>query len=126
MKYKLFVSSEGPETIIGLMNMSGDFIDKESRSMRFNQSEELLVFIDSILTRNNITNGDLSAIEVVKGPGSYTGLRVGLTTANFLAFSLDIPIISQREKIGKDSHFKNFVIPEYGSVPLITKSKSRL
>lgn len=50
--------------------------------------------IDNILKRNNLSTQQLHAIAVSKGPGSYTGLRIGVSTAKGLAFALDIPLLS--------------------------------
>ena len=52
------------------------------------------LFIDEILTRNDISLADLVAVAVSKGPGSYTGLRIGVSTAKGICYSLDIPLIA--------------------------------
>lgn len=57
------------------------------------QSRELLPAIDSLIKENNISLTDLTTIGVYQGPGSYTGLRVGISIANALGWSLDIPVI---------------------------------
>jgi tRNA threonylcarbamoyladenosine biosynthesis protein TsaB len=50
--------------------------------------------INELLTRNNFSIKDLEAIGVCIGPGSYTGLRIGLATAKGLSYALNIPLIS--------------------------------
>jgi len=60
----------------------------------YSHAEKLHVFIQDILKRNNLKPSDLSAISVSKGPGSYTGLRIGVSAAKGLAYALDIPLIS--------------------------------
>jgi len=60
----------------------------------YSHSKSLHVFIDSILKKSKISPKDLSAISVSKGPGSYTGLRIGVASAKGLCFALDIPLIS--------------------------------
>lgn len=55
-------------------------------------SQVLLNLIDGILKTNKLTYKDLKGIEVEKGPGSYTGLKVGASVANALGFSLNIPV----------------------------------
>lgn len=67
---------------------------KEDYSNSYSHAERLHVFIEDILRENQLTPQDLSAIAVSKGPGSYTGLRIGVSTAKGLCFSLDIPLIS--------------------------------
>ena len=66
-------------------------IDKETDT--YIHGESLTLFILEVLKEANLTETDLHAISVSKGPGSYTGLRIGLSTAKGLCFGLDIPII---------------------------------
>ena len=60
----------------------------------FKHSSHLLPLIMSCLKDSKIKKEDLHAISLSKGPGSYTGLRVGASTAKGLAFGLDIPLIA--------------------------------
>jgi tRNA threonylcarbamoyladenosine biosynthesis protein TsaB len=55
-------------------------------------SQVLLSLIKKLITKKNLRFEDLNAIEVEKGPGSYTGLKVGAAVANALAYSLNIPV----------------------------------
>ena len=57
------------------------------------QSQELLPKINKLLQFNKVKLLDLKAVAVYQGPGSYTGLRVGISVANALAWSLNIPVI---------------------------------
>lgn len=61
------------------------------------QSKELLPKIDQILKRNKVRPSDLLGIAVYQGPGSYTGLRVGISVANSLAWGLDVPVIGIKQ-----------------------------
>lgn len=56
-------------------------------------SEKLPVFIDKLLKDNVITVGELDGIAVSSGPGSFTGLRIGMSLAKGLAASTGIPLI---------------------------------
>ncbi len=67
---------------------------KEVAEESFSHSEKLHVFIDNLLKENQITYKDLNAVALSGGPGSYTGLRIGTSTAKGLCFALDIPLIA--------------------------------
>jgi len=56
-------------------------------------SKEALPRIISVFNKANITPNDLDKIIVVTGPGSFTGIRIGVTIAKTIAWSLDIPIV---------------------------------
>jgi tRNA threonylcarbamoyladenosine biosynthesis protein TsaB len=57
-------------------------------------SAKLSLLIDGLFTQTKHSYSDLSAIAVSIGPGSYTGLRIGVSTAKGLAYALDIPVIA--------------------------------
>lgn len=59
-----------------------------------NHAALLTVFIQKVLDDANCHVNDLSAIAVSKGPGSYTGLRIGVSVAKGMAYALSIPLIS--------------------------------
>ena len=60
----------------------------------YSHAEKLHVFIEEIISESNISFQDLSAIAVSQGPGSYTGLRIGVSSAKGLCYALDIPLIA--------------------------------
>lgn len=68
-----------------------DFIDQLSEK-NSHGSQVLLPLIKRILKKNGVGFTDLTSIEVEKGPGSFTGLRVGVSVANALGFVLGIPV----------------------------------
>ena len=67
---------------------------KEDNSKNYSHAESLHVFIDAVLKEANITSKDLDAIAISKGPGSYTGLRIGVSAAKGLCFAIGKPLIS--------------------------------
>jgi len=67
---------------------------KEDYDSSYSHAERLHNFIKEILAENSLELSDLDAIAVSKGPGSYTGLRIGVSAAKGLCFSLDLPLIS--------------------------------
>lgn len=67
---------------------------KEDNSKNYSHAEKLHVFINEVLQEAGVTTKDLDAIAISKGPGSYTGLRIGVSSAKGLCYSLDLPLIS--------------------------------
>lgn len=59
-----------------------------------NHASLLTVFIDEVLKEAGKSTSDLDAIAVSKGPGSYTGLRIGISTAKGMAYALNIPVMA--------------------------------
>lgn len=66
----------------------------EENSPNYSHSEQLHVFIEQAMAEASISLKDLDAVAVSKGPGSYTGLRIGVSAAKGLCFALGIPLIS--------------------------------
>ena len=67
---------------------------KEDKSKGYSHAEKLHVFIDEILKESDLKINNLDAVAISKGPGSYTGLRIGVSAAKGLCFAQDIPLIS--------------------------------
>ncbi|NNC70027.1 MAG: tRNA (adenosine(37)-N6)-threonylcarbamoyltransferase complex dimerization subunit type 1 TsaB [Flavobacteriaceae bacterium] len=67
---------------------------KESNDGNYSHGEKLHVFIEEVIREANVQLSDLKAIAVSKGPGSFTGLRIGVSAAKGLCYSLDKPLIS--------------------------------
>jgi tRNA threonylcarbamoyladenosine biosynthesis protein TsaB len=67
---------------------------KEMAEAGYSHAEKLHVFIEECIKESNISFKDLSAIAVSQGPGSYTGLRIGVSAAKGLCFALDLPLIA--------------------------------
>ncbi len=88
---------------------------REDNSPNYSHSEQLHIFIEEALKGASLTFKDISAIAVSKGPGSYTGLRIGVSAAKGLCFSLDLPLISVStlESLAKQGYEKtyDFIIP---------------
>lgn len=66
---------------------------KEIAEQGYSHAERLHVFIEEILKETKVKIQELHAVAVSKGPGSYTGLRIGVSTAKGLCYALGIPII---------------------------------
>ena len=67
---------------------------KEDNSLDYSHAERLHIYIDEVLKTAQISKNQLNAIAISKGPGSYTGLRIGVSAAKGLCFALNIPLIS--------------------------------
>lgn len=91
----------------------------------------LLQYLYDLLAADNKTWSDISAIGVFEGPGSFTGLRIGMTVVNTMADSLNIPIVGGRgdnwqdEVLLKlnDNQNQRIVLPFYGGEANITKPR---
>ena len=59
-----------------------------------NHAEKITIFIDEVMKEANVSYRDLDAIATSKGPGSYTGLRIGVSTAKGLCYAMDKPLIA--------------------------------
>jgi len=87
--------------------------------------------IDELLKDNKLDLKNLNGIVCFKGPGSFTGLRIGLTVANGLAQGLSVPVVGaegqdwQADGVGKliDGVDEHVVLPVYGGEVKITKPK---
>ena len=67
---------------------------KEFNDGTYSHAEMLHVFIKEVMAESALELKDLDAVAVSKGPGSYTGLRIGVSTAKGLCYALEIPLIS--------------------------------
>jgi tRNA threonylcarbamoyladenosine biosynthesis protein TsaB len=104
-----------------------DWVHHEWESGR-NLANELLGYVQKTLAGHDVTVKDITGIIAFEGPGSFTGLRIGLTVLNTLASSEHVPIVGvggedwiakgqQRLAGGSDD---TLVMPVYGGEPNIT------
>lgn len=90
---KLYIdTSDNKKTIVKLDK------DRLEQPTGPDKSQQVLNLINQILKKNKKTLKEITAIKVETGPGSFTGLRVGLAVANALGWTLKIPI--NGKKIG--------------------------
>lgn len=110
----------------------GKAIDKYVWQAGRNLASELLPSIDTLVTRNNMSSADLTGIIIFTGQGSFTGLRIGTTVANTLAYAYAIPVVSAEGTAWLDSGVKKienavagqYVVPKYSSPPNITQPRA--
>ena len=67
---------------------------QEDNNNKYSHAEKLHSFIDQVLAESGTLKSSLEAIAVSKGPGSYTGLRIGVSAAKGLCFAIDVPLIA--------------------------------
>lgn len=94
MAYILHIETATKACSVAL-SLNGECIAvKESVDENYSHGENLTLFIEDVFKQANIKPKDLSAVSVTSGPGSYTGLRIGVSTAKGLCYALEIPLIS--------------------------------
>lgn len=93
----LIDTSNNKEIVIGLQIDGKEDMRKKIPEHR--KSQVVLPMIEELLKEHSLTLKDITELRVHQGPGSFTGLRVGITIANTLAQLLHIPINGQ--KIGE-------------------------
>lgn len=73
---------------------NGNVIDAREDASGLSHSKLLTVFIDELLAANKMEVSSLDAIAVSEGPGSYTGLRIGVSAAKGLCYGMSLPLIA--------------------------------
>jgi tRNA threonylcarbamoyladenosine biosynthesis protein TsaB len=73
---------------------NGNLVVLKESNEGFNHSKSLTVFIEELFLEKDLKINSLDAVAVSKGPGSYTGLRIGVSVAKGLCYGLNIPLIS--------------------------------
>ena len=94
MAFILNIETATKNCSVSLANEGKTIACKEIAEQNFSHAEKLHVFIEELLQENNLTYKDLKAIAVSQGPGSYTGLRIGVSSAKGLCYALNIPLIA--------------------------------
>jgi len=126
----LTVRTDNPEAEVGL------YADQQELAYEtWHAHRELSVTLHqkilALLQDHNKQLSDLEGIVGFAGPGSFTGLRIGLTVANALAYSLDIPILATKGEAWRTDGItrlqqgerQEVALPEYGAPVHITTQK---
>ena len=125
-------TSQDPVEIC-LLNSDGKVVAEKKWRAERTLAKSLLSEIEQLFTKTEPIKSwkDLTGVIVFRGPGSFTGLRIGITTANAVAYAQKIPIIGSSgtnwldegvEKLTNGQDDK-IVLPEYGAPPHITVPK---
>ncbi len=92
--YILNIETATKNCSVSLSKNGNTVQSKEIADINYSHAENLHVFIEEIIQQENISINQINAIAVSEGPGSYTGLRIGVSAAKGLCFALNIPLIS--------------------------------
>ena len=122
---ELIIDTSKNQNILIELSSEGKSLAKKDFEASFTQAEKLLPEIDLLLKKINKNSKDLKKIKVANSGGSFTALRIGIVTANTLAYSLDIPVSSLDGKSIKIDEIV-MVKPQYSSEPNITIGKKKL
>lgn len=126
----LTIRTDNPQAEIGLYNTNRElayYIWPAHRQL----AETIHVKIMDLLKAQTTTLTDLNGLIVFKGPGSFTSLRIGLSVANALADSLQVPIVTtateawiKRGITALESGVNEYIgLPEYGALANVTSPK---
>ena len=92
--YQLLLDSSNVYLSVGLAK-DGKVVDKIFYEAWQRQSEMMVTEVGNILKRNNVDKSELDGVVVGAGPGSYTGVRIGVTIAKTIAYSLKIKVYAK-------------------------------
>lgn len=97
------------------LSQAGKMLALKEENKGFTHAEHLTLFIEEVMKMAGKNFNELNAVAVSKGPGSYTGLRIGVATAKGLCYGLNIPLLAintltslmygAQRKHSKDFHF---------------------
>lgn len=126
----LYIRTDKPESEIGFVDNTSVIAEIKWHAHR-QLAETLHHKIDELLGSKKLLLSDLSGVVVYRGPGSFTGLRIGISVANALAGSLNIPIVGSTGEDWIETGSRGLetgknavqVTPEYGGEVFITPPK---
>ena len=129
----LALKTNGDPAEIYLLDDAGKVVKEKKWQAGRTLARDLLAKTEQLLARYDPAKKweDLTGVIVFRGPGSFTGLRIGITTANAISYARQIPIVGVNgdtwlrgglTKLSKQENHK-IVLPEYGAPPHITKAR---
>lgn len=126
----LSMRTDNPEAELAVYR-DGEKLAYEKWEAHRQLAETIHKKVDEILNKSSNSLKDIDGIVCFKGPGSFTGLRIGLSIANALAYGLQVPIVAvgsndwieQGIKKLQAGNNDKIALPEYGASPHITKQR---
>ena len=132
MTYILTIRTDKPEAEVGVYSADGVQLSYHVWHAHRELSATLLGVVRDELQRHGAGFKDIGYVLVYRGPGSFTGLRIGMTVANTLSHGLNVPIVGIADEHEwlergirriKNNENDQLVMPEYGAEAHITKQK---
>lgn len=124
----LTIRTDKPDAEIGLFTPAGEEIVYDTWYAHRELADTLLLRIRDLLQKQGKSFTDVAGVVVFQGPGSFTGLRIGITVANTFAYAREIPIVGVMDedwiavgvkRLSKGENSK-IILPEYGAEAHIT------
>lgn len=127
----LTLQTDSPTAYITLLDDEGSQVRQDVWQADRTLADNLHRHIDELLQAAGSGWEELTGILIYRGPGSFTGLRIGITVANALAYGLGIPVIGETSEQWQQQAFSrlrngdndHIVLPHYGADPNITRPK---
>jgi len=96
----------------GVVNTNGKLLGQDFQNNGFSHSRTLLVMVDSLLKNLNIKLAEIDLFAVAHGPGSFTGVRIGVSAIKGLAWGLDKPVcgVSTLEAIAYQTQVRDMIV----------------
>ncbi|MWB95601.1 tRNA (adenosine(37)-N6)-threonylcarbamoyltransferase complex dimerization subunit type 1 TsaB [Flavobacterium sp. GA093] len=94
MSFILNIETATKNCSVAIAKNGETILCKEIAEEGYSHAEKLHVFIEEVLKQAGVSFQELAAVAVSQGPGSYTGLRIGVSAAKGLCFALNIPLIA--------------------------------
>ena len=124
----LAIKTDNPTAELVVLDEDGSAVARETWLAERRLAHELLGKLESLLKQTNTDFGQLTGLVVFKGPGSFTGLRIGITVMNTIAYAQAIPIVGEQGEAWTGDGAKRLasgendqiVLPEYGAPARIT------
>jgi tRNA threonylcarbamoyladenosine biosynthesis protein TsaB len=126
----LCIRTDQPEAMVAVCEKN-QVVAEQSWYAHRELAASIHLRIDEVLSSVQCSLDDLTYVVVYRGPGSFTGLRIGIAVANALAYSLSVPIASTTSErwladVGQlvaAAQPKQWVVPEYGQPPTTTSPR---
>ena len=93
MSYIINIETSTTNCSVSISNKGNLIVENEINDENYKHSTKLHSLISNLIEKSKISLSKISAIAISKGPGSYTGLRIGAAAAKGLCYALDIPLI---------------------------------